>query len=243
MKLIWTYSEHLKKGPNNSKLNDKFILDMYGHSIECGKKFYDKTCVYTTELNYDFFKDKVDEVKLIPNDFDYVFLGDLKYHVIETEKSPFMLIDGDLFLEEKLNIPSNCEIAVEMHINLTLKNTELKFNECFVNEGIKEIIPYWIDCDISYNLGLIYINTEKYVLDLCNDFKKVKTFYKEKIEPKYHFDKQNKQPSVSGVQYFFTMFLNKENVKPYLIKSGNVFTHLSGDKKFKFKLNNEKKLI
>jgi hypothetical protein len=243
MKLIWTYSEHLKKGPNNSKLNDNFILDMYMFSIECAKKFHDKTCVYTTESNYDLFKDKVDEVKLIPNDFDYVFLGDLKYYVMEKENSPFILIDGDLFLEEKLKIPIDCEIGVEVRIDLTPKNVELKFNECFVNEGIKNVIPYWCESNISYNLGLIYINTEKYKLELCNDFKKVKEFYKEKIEPKYHFDKQNKQPSVSGVQYFFTMFLNKENIKPFFIKSNNMFTHLAGEKKFKFKHGNEKKLI
>jgi hypothetical protein len=101
MKLIWTYSEYLQKGPINPKLPKEYIFEMYEHSINCAKQFY-KTCVYTTEFGATFFKGKVDEIIIIPKDFDYVFLGDLKYYVFENETSPYTLIDGDLFLESPL---------------------------------------------------------------------------------------------------------------------------------------------
>lgn len=233
MKLIWTYSEYLKKGWN-SILENEFILKLYEHSIECAKPFY-QTCVYTTKSNYNFFKDKVDEVKLIPDDFDYVFLGDLKYHVIEIEKPPFILIDGDLFINGKLNIPVDSKFGVEFYINNQPDNNVLKFNNCFVQEGIRDIIPYWGSGNISYNLGLVYINTDQYIYEMCNDFKKIKKFYKEIIEPKYEFDKNNKQPSVSGAQYFFTSFLDSKGIKPYDFTSDNNFTHLIGSDKLQFR--------
>lgn len=242
MKLIWTYSEHLKKGPVNTSLSDNTILEMYEHSIECGKKYY-KTVIYTTETMFDFFKDKVDEVKLLPKDFDYVFLGDLKYHVIEMETEPFILIDGDLFLENKLEISDDCEIAVECKINQVSEHL-IYFNECFVKEGICDIIPYWTNILSSYNLGLIYVNTSKYKTILCNDFKKIKKFYNEIIEPKYNFDKKNLQPSISGVQYFFYLFCIVNNLNVEEINKKNKFIHLSSHKKLLFKSkSNIKKII
>jgi hypothetical protein len=232
MKLIWTYSEKLKKGPYNSKLSNEYILDMYYHSIECGKKHY-PTCIYTTEDGYKFFKDKVDEIKIIPSDFDYVFLGDLKYHVMEIETNPFILIDGDLFLEDKLTISEDCEIAVEYNLPSPSEHL-LYFNECFVREGIEDVIPYWKNGFNSYNLGLVYVNTTDYKDELCNDFKKIKKFYKEKIEPVYGFDKLNRQPSISGVQYFFSMFCKYKNIKVDIIGSNNKFIHMAAHRKFDF---------
>lgn len=241
MKLIWTYSEHLKKGWNYI-LENEFILKLYEYSIECAKPFY-QTCVYTTKSNYDFFKDKVDEVKLIPDDFDYVFLGDLKYHVIEVEKPPFMLIDGDLFINKKLSIPIDSKFGVEFYVNNELGNDVFKFNKSFVEEGIRDIIPYWGSGNISYNLGLVYINTDEHIYEMCNDFKKIKKFYKEVIEPKYEFHKNGKQPSQSGAQYFYTSFLDSKGIKPYSIILDNTFTHLQGHKKLSFRHNMVKYII
>jgi hypothetical protein len=238
MKLIWTYSEKLKKGPFNSSLPDETILEMYEHSIECGKKYYD-TCVYTTKTSFNFFKDKVDEVKLLPEDFDYVFLGDLKYHVMEIETEPFILIDGDLFLEDKLIMSDECNFAVEWNLESTTK-TLLFFNETFIKEGITDIIPYWKNGLNSYNLGLVYIGTNEYKDELCNDFKKIKKFYKEKIEPKYEFDKLNRQPSISGVQYFFSVFCHYKNINVETLGETNKFIHLASYRKLTFKPNVKK---
>ncbi len=114
------------------------------------------------------------------------------------------------------------------------------FNDHFVNEGIKEIIPYWMNGLNSYNLGLVYVNTNKYKSELCDDFKKVKKFYKEKIEPKYRFDELNNQPSVSGVQYFFSVFCNYKNITVDIIGNNNRFTHLAAHRKLNFKPKTKK---
>lgn len=238
MKLIWTYSEKLKKGPVNPNLSNDHILSMYKHSIQCGKRHY-PTCVYTTEYAYDFFKDIVDEIKIIPSDFDYVFLGDLKYYVIEMETDPFILIDGDLFLQDKLILSINCEIGIEYELTKPTKEL-IYFNECFIKEGIMDIIPYWKNEFNSYNLGLLYINNMEYKEELCNDFKKIKQFYKEQIEPIYKFDKHNRQPSISGVQYFFSTFCRYKNIKVDIIGNTNSFIHLATNKKLNFKINDKK---
>jgi len=232
MKLIWTYSEYLQKGPINPKLPKEYIFEMYGHSINCAKQFY-KTCVYTTEFGATFFKGKVDEIVIIPKDFEYVFLGDLKYYVFENETSPYTLIDGDLFLEAPLILNDN-DISVECILPYSKDTGESIFNNFFINEGICDIIPYWKETLPSYNLGLVYIKNNDFIKELCSDFKKVKTFYKEQIEPTYKFDAKNKQPSIVGVQYFFSLFCHYKNIDVDFIIHNNKFTHLAGEKKYNF---------
>lgn len=244
MKLIWTYSEKLQKGPINPRLNKEYIFDLYRKSIECAKPYYD-TCVYTTNFGAEFFKDKVDEVIILPEDFQYTFLGDLKYYVLENEKPGYIMIDGDLFLETKLQFDKECDFVFEHIIDYSDDSPETKFNNFFLNEKINEVIPYWVKTYPSYNLGLVYVNNSKIIKGLCEDFKKVQKFYNEKIEPKYGFDRQNEQPSIVGVQYFLSLYCNINNLNISFFNTNNKFTHLAAHRKLNFKtsINRFKSLL
>lgn len=226
MKLIWTYSEKLQKGKVNKSLQKEQIHQLYCKSIECGSKFY-KTCLYTTIYGYEIFKGLVDEIVIVPESFNYTFLADLKFYVIEKEKSPFILIDGDLFIESKLNIDTECDFAVEYEISTDKPRQYLIYNKCFINEGIKNVIPYWENELPSYNLGLIYVNNSEHSKKMCEDYKKVKEFYNTYIEPKYDLD----QPSVTGAQYFFFLFCNHYKLKVDFFSQKNIYTHLTYYKK------------
>lgn len=229
MKLIWTYSEKLQKGKVNKSLQKKQIHQLYHKSIECGSKFY-KTCIYTTVYGYEIFKGLVDEIVIVPETFNYTFLADLKFHVIEKEQSPFILIDGDLFIQSELKIDTNCDFAVEYEILPSQPRQYLIYNKYFIDNGIKNIIPYWKDYNPSYNLGLIYVNNKEYSKLLVKDYYKVKEFYNNIILPNYDLD----QPSVTGAQYFFNLFCTHHNLNVDFFKNHNAYTHLAYDMKYSF---------
>lgn len=242
MKLIWTFSEKLKGGKVNSKLSIEQIFQLYKYSIECASNFY-TTCVYTTKLGEKFFKGLVDEIKIIPEDFDYTFLADIKYYVIQNETPSYILIDGDLFIESELKISTDCDFGFEYEIDYDEDKAYAQFNKIFIREGIKDIIPYWKDDVSSFNLGLVYVNNTNYINDLCDDYNKVKKFYNEFIEPKYGLNKQLLQPSVTGAQYFFSLFCKHHKPTFDFFQYNNKFTHLSFKDKLKFHQFDLKKFI
>lgn len=238
MKLIWTYSEKLQKGKVNISLQKEQIHQLYYKSIECGSKFY-KTCVYTTVYGYEIFKGIVDEIVIVPESFKYTFLADLKFYVIEKERSPFILIDGDLFIESELKIDTDCDFGVEYEITTDVPRQYLIYNKYFVNEGIKSVLPYWENKHPSYNLGLIYVNNQTHLNELCKDYAKVKDFFNTKINPKYDLD----QPSVTGAQYFFYLFCNHHKLKVDFFKQKNNYVHLEYDKKITYIGHDSRTLI
>jgi hypothetical protein len=70
--------------------------------------------VYTDKNSKDFFEGLVDDVIVLPNDFDYYFLDDIKFYVMVNEIEPFTLIDGDLFLYQAFAI-KQCNLSNHQH--------------------------------------------------------------------------------------------------------------------------------
>ena len=113
------------RGTSSESVNDH--QSVKNVVLNCAKQFY-TTCVYTTEFGANFFNGKVDEIIIIPENFEYVFLGDLKYYVFENETNPYILIDGDLFLESPLILNDN-NISVECILPHSIDTGESIFNK------------------------------------------------------------------------------------------------------------------
>ena len=227
MKLIWTYSPKLNR---SNKISHDDMLKLFYHSIECGSKFH-STCVYTDTP--EKFIGKVDEIIELPSDFEIYFLDDIKFYVMENESSDYTLIDGDLFIDSPIkNVSPN--IGTEVYISHRAGIHYEKYNRVLESEGVIDIIPYWKSSLGYYNLGLIQINKFQHN-EFIIDYKKLKQFYKDKIEGIY-FNRKNECVEISLCTYFFTLFnMYKMNKHTQLSKSS--YIHLCGpgeDSKLKF---------
>tara|TARA_B110000285_G_scaffold158522_1_gene176869 strand:+ start:32 stop:748 length:717 start_codon:yes stop_codon:yes gene_type:complete len=227
MKLIWTYSPKLNR---SNKISHDDMLKLFYHSIECGSKFH-STCVYTDTP--EKFIGKVDEIIELPSDFEIYFLDDIKFYVMENESSDYTLIDGDLFIDSPIkNVSPN--IGTEVYISHRAGIHYEKYNRALESEGVIDIIPYWKSSLGYYNLGLIQINKFQHK-EFIIDYKKLKQFYKDKIEGIY-FNRKNECVEISLCTYFFTLFnMYKMNKHTQLSKSS--YIHLCGpgeDSKLKF---------
>ena len=227
MKLIWTYSPKLNR---SNKISHDDMLKLFYHSIECGSKFH-STCVYTDTP--EKFIGEVDEIIELPSDFEIYFLDDIKFYVMENESSDYTLIDGDLFIDSPIkNVSPN--IGTEVYISHRAGIHYEKYNRALESEGVIDIIPYWKSSLGYYNLGLIQINKFQHN-EFIIDYKKLKQFYKDKIEGIY-FNRKNECVEISLCTYFFTLFnMYKMNKHTQLSKSS--YIHLCGpteDSKLKF---------
>jgi hypothetical protein len=206
MKLIWTYSSKLNR---SSQIKDEDMLSLYKTSIEYGSKYH-FTRVYTDKSSKDFFEGLVDDVVVLPDEFEYYFLDDIKFYVMMTETNPFTLIDGDLFLYQALP-PLETDIGVELFSNHRKGIFYDKYNKVLESNGVEKIIPYWQSKLGYYNLGLITINDNRFVKDFYSEYNKLKQFYKENIEGVY-FNRVDECVEMSLCTYFFTMYSMVNNI-------------------------------
>jgi hypothetical protein len=200
MNLIWTYSSKLNR---SKQIKDEDILSLYKTSIELGKQNH-FTRAYTDKSSKDFFEALVDEVVVLPGDFEYYFLDDIKFYVMVNETEPFTLIDGDLFLYQALP-PIETDIGVELFYKHHRGIFYDKYNKVLESNSVEKIIPYWQSKLGYYNLGLITINDNRFVKDFYSEYNKLKQFYKENIEGVY-FNRVDECVEMSLCTYFFTMY-------------------------------------
>jgi len=222
MKLIWTYSSKLNR---SNKIDNHQMLSLFKHSIECGKQFH-STCVYTDVESKSFFEDIVDEVKVLPDDFDYYFMDDIKFYVIVNETKPFTLIDGDLFLKEALPILTT-KVGMEIYVNYIENNDYLHYNKILEKNNVYDIIPYWKPLNGYYNLGLISILESDLFDEFYTDYNKLKEFYKTKIE-NIHLNRFDSRVEISLCTYFFTLYCDYKNIEIDTYDTKLKYEHLAG---------------
>jgi hypothetical protein len=222
MKLIWTYSSKLNRSKN---IDNSQMLSLYKNSIECGKQFH-STCVYTDEESKSFFENIVDEVAILPIDFDYYFLDDIKFYVFSVESDPFTLIDGDLFLKESIPNTST-EISMETYVDYLFNNDYIRYNKILQQNGVSEIIPYWYPLNGYYKLGLVTINDTKSFKEFYSDYNKLKDFYKNKIENIF-LNRFDERVEISLCTYFLTLYCHYKNIQIETYDKLIKFEHLAG---------------
>jgi hypothetical protein len=178
----------------------------------------------------DIFKGKVDEIVELPTNLELYFLDDIKFYVMQTEKSDYTLIDGDYFLNNKIE-KIKTDVATEKYYKYDKVGEG--FNDIMLMNNVTDIIPYWKNDLGWYNLGLVQINNFQFD-EFIEDYEKLKKFYKSKIEG-IHLNRIDNCVEVSTCQYLFTLFnLNKNNTYSILEQEGDI--HLFG-------LNNKKEFI
>lgn len=222
MKLIWTYSSKLNR---SKQIKNEDILLLYKTSIELGKQNH-FTRAYTDKSSKDFFEGLVDEVVVLPDDFEYYFLDDIKFYVMVSETEPFTLIDGDLFLYQPLE-PIETDIGVELFSKHRKDAHYEKYNKVLESNGVEKIIPYWKPKLGYYNLGLVTINNNRFINDFYSEYNKLKEFYKQNIEGVY-LSREEECVEMGLCTYFFTMYCMVNHISFTSYKESTHMEHLSG---------------
>lgn len=207
MRLVWTYSQDYKIGSLNNSASHEYIQWLFRKAIKSAPKEYEKI-IYTDKETVNIFEDLVDQVIIRPKK-EFIFLADLKFDVAEKLNGEFLISDGDLFINEVLDIP-DCDLAFEYEG--VVKPQVREYKRILLEEGIENSVPIWSTVNSNYyNLGLMYFNND-YIKDkLLEEFRLTQKFFVNYIEPKYEYNKKKKQFSACGSQMLVKQFaLNNE---------------------------------
>lgn len=227
MRVVWTYSKSFKKGVLNNVAEHKYIQWLFRKSILTSPSYYTKI-IYTDAESKDVFSDIVDEV-IIRDPKPFILLDDLKFEIVRKLKGEFLICDGDLFIDEPLNIPTNVDMAFEY--KGLAESIILKWKNVLLDEGIVEKVPIWgLDNKSYWNLGLMYFNNDKAKNDLADEYFKTQQFYSKNIDPKYQYNKNNVMFSACAAQ----MLIEQFNLSyPYKIGDfkDSIYRHYGNQKK------------
>lgn len=203
MKLIWTYSKDFKRGVLNNTASHGYIQWLFKESIKTAPSSYEKI-MYTDEETVHLFVDIVDKV-IVREKKEFIFLADLKFDIAEKTDGEFIVTDGDIFIDQILNIPPNVDMAFEF--KGTAEPVVQKYKSILLKEGIGKRVAIWeTENNEFWNLGLMYFNNDAYKNKLINEYRKTQNFYIENIEPVYKFIEKNKQFSACASQMLIQQF-------------------------------------
>lgn len=224
MDLVWTYSPKLRRPSKKWKIGDDCIQILYKESIKKGKSF-GNTWLYTDNDGADKLGHLVDNLVLLPSDFDYYFLDDIKFYTLQHHTGSFCLIDGDVMLNSSINIASD-QMGVENII--TYKDSYYEpLNEILDSENIQSVVDFWVKDKNTFNLGLVHIPTNFPRYEFIELYQKVKSFYKNNIEPKRKFLEKNICIEMSICTYLFSLFVEHKKIPYIYLNESTIFKHFA----------------
>ena len=241
MRLVWTYSKDYKIGSLNNKASHEYVQWLFRKAIKSAPKEYEKI-IYTDKETVNIFEDIVDQVIIRPKK-EFIFLADLKFDVAEILNGEFIISDGDLFINEVLDIP-DCDLAFEYEG--VVKPQVKEYKRILLEEGIENSIPIWSTINSNYyNLGLMYFNNDSIKDKLLEQFRLTQKFFVNYIEPKYKFNENKKQFSACGSQMLVKQFaLNSEcKVGEFVFHNDKKYIHFNNKRKLELVTEFNKKLI
>lgn len=171
MKLVWgLYNK------NKNELQPPFVYDMFYLSIQMGKDLSYETVLYGTSDAIGKLGEYVDETHTI-DDLDYTFFDDLKLHILSTRTDDYIILDGDVFLHERLKINTESILSID---TIILEQKEGYAKDCLdiLNEfELNKIINEWNPVlKSSFSTGIFYWKGQhellQYFLDSYNKLRK-----------------------------------------------------------------------
>lgn len=223
--LIYTYKNGLHHILPPITTNQ--IILIYRECIIRNSKFH-KSKIYTTKDCVNLFHDIVDEVVIIDSEYETYFQDDLKFYVLQNEIVPFTLIDGDIILDNKLNI-SNEDVVYEKLIKDNPNDGYfIKMRKHLLDYNVESYFPYWKNFDYTYNLGIVHVNNSQFVSGFISEYNKFKNWYKVNIDVINPDLKNEAVIEMATCTYFLSMYLILNNKSIGVLNKTNSFTHYSG---------------
>ena len=215
---------------NNQDIKSKFytLVNFHRLSITNANKLGYECCIYTPKHLHKYFSDlkvRIVDVPRVGNAFfDYI-----KNYILKTEKGEYLIIDGDLILNQRL--PSiDADLLYEKKESQSWDTFYKTQVDTLTNLGIGDVVKEWTGkkrFDIT-NIGLLYIKNEQFKSIYIDRWDKIKNFIESNIEDGYWDYTQ------IGAQYMLAELIDyyKLNTKDFKSESSkNTYIHYMGNDK------------
>jgi hypothetical protein len=231
MNLIYTFT---KKLSNKENLNN--IVKVYRESYKNNLRFHN-IVLYTDRESKCLFEDCFKNI--IIRDINKVFLlDDFKFTILQELTYDDLLIDGDIFLKHPLEIDNN-NIVCDRIVDNVIKDEFYKYYsntiDIFLKYNINDTFDFFSK-DLEYvpNIGILRFNDHKIQTEFLNYYWKLSDWYSnKKIESRYKLIENDMRVSAVFGQYFLGLYLKHKKLNISYCNENNIYSHLSGDEKFK----------
>ena len=223
--LIYTY----KKGLHHilPPITTNQIVLIYRECIINNNKFH-RSKMYTTGDCVHLFEDIIDEVVVIDSEYETYFQDDLKFYVLQNETTPFTLIDGDVILDNELEITTEDVVYEKLIKDNPNDDYFIKMRHYLLDYNVESHFLYWENFDYTYNLGIVHVNNNNFVKEFINEYNKFKQWYKSIIDSNNPNLKKETVIEMATCTYFLSMYLEVHNHSIGVLNNTNSFTHYSG---------------
>jgi hypothetical protein len=232
-KLVWglyfeEFSDIINTNGYVESIRFYTFINFHRLSITHAKKLGYECILYIPFHLHKYFLDLGITLK-IPPDVGNTFFDYIKNYILSVEEGDYLIIDGDLILNNRLpNITADLiyEKKESQSWDLFYKNEV----ENLTKLGIGDIIPEWTGkkrFDVI-NIGLVHTNDEEFKKIWIDRWNRVKNFVESNVK-----EKQTRYTPIAA-QYMLTELVHyyNLNVKEFETNSPkNTYIHYMGDKK------------
>ena len=246
MNLIFSYSTHIGdyKGDRYTKDNKTdHVLELYKISMERAKNLGHGIKLYGCEYSLNYLKGYYDSFVNV-EDIEFEITDDLKIYVHTQEPAGSITFDGDIILENKLELDDSADIVFEtkedfIPDSIWQQESIFKIINTFKKYKLDEVFQnFSFNPQYLYNVGVLRFRTEELRNLFIDSYYKFRRYYLTNIEPTEKLIPQGLIVSTIICQYYFTNICEKNNINYSFTfdYKDNHYKHYYGHSKFDKKI-------
>ena len=246
MNLIFSYSTHIGdyKGDRYTKDNKTdHVLELYKISMERAKNLGHGIKFYGCEYSLNFLKGYYEDSVNIEN-IKFDITDDLKIYIHSKEPAGSITFDGDIILENRLEVDYNADVVFEtkedfVPDSIWQQESIFKIIDIFKKYKVDEVFEnFSFEPQYLCNVGIIRFRTEKLRKLFVESYYELKDYYLKNIEPTEKLIPKGLIVSTIICQYYFTNICNNCNLKYNFTDEykNNDYKHYYGHSKFHKKI-------
>ena len=246
MNLIFSYSTHIGdyKGGRYTKDNKTdHVLELYKISMERAKNLGHGIKFYGCEYSLNFLKGYYEDSVSV-EDIKFDITDDLKIYIHSKEPAGSITFDGDIILENKLQIDESADVVFGtkedfVPDSIWQQESIFKIIDIFKKYKVDEVFEnFSFEPQYLCNVGVIRFRTEKLRKLFVESYYELKNYYLKNIEPIEKLIPQGLIVSTIICQYYFTNICNQYNMKYNFTDEheNNNYKHYYGHSKFHKKI-------
>lgn len=230
MKLIYSYSTKI----GNYSDND-WQMQFFRASIIRAKEFGYIIKFYGCDFAYEKLKDLVDEYVDVTNE-DFKLTDDLKLFIHSREDLDCVTIDGDIILDGKLKLPSECDMVYERKGVVTSSKSKTKFKKYLDNVFSKfdvesKIKHFKFDIKYACSVGILKFNNQNTKDLFLSSYYEFRDYFLNDIEPNVKL-RINDDLAIIVCEYLFACLLEDTDHIGKECNQINTYTHYMSLSKF-----------
>lgn len=204
---------------------------LYNQTCEKAKEFY-RVKLFTDVESANLLEQYYDEVELINTD-DIYLLDDMKLSALPNLKLNELLIDGDIYIREKLFYENNFDILCEAGYDRHFSPQSTRTINLYLEMGIQNQIPFYDDSlSIVPNVGILYFKSKKLQDEYLHWYRIFRKWVIDNKLQELHYSSR-RQINKPSAQYLLGIFAEKLGKVIGYTSGLSDYTHYQLDIKYK----------